>query len=68
MCGRCRLGTGAYVAAGAVVSDGLALGRFSVIGAGAVVVRDVPDHAIVAGCPARIIGRLDPRDDPAALP
>jgi len=68
VCGRCRLGTGAYVAAGAVVSDGLALGRFSVIGAGAVVVRDVPDHAIVAGCPARIIGRLDPRDDPAALP
>ncbi len=64
VCGRCRIGLGAYIGAGAVVSDGVTLGRFCVVGVGAVVARDVPDHAIVAGRPAQIIGRLDPRDDP----
>jgi sugar O-acyltransferase (sialic acid O-acetyltransferase NeuD family) len=64
VCGRCTIGVGCYIGAGAVVSDGLKLGRFCVVGAGAVVVRDVPDHALVAGRPARVIGRLDPRDDP----
>ena len=33
-------------------------GRFAVIGAGAVVTRDVPDYAIVAGSPAKRIGAV----------
>ena len=32
------------------------IGRFAVVGAGAVVIKDVPDGAIVAGNPARVIG------------
>jgi sugar O-acyltransferase (sialic acid O-acetyltransferase NeuD family) len=53
--GYCNLGTGAYVGAGAVIRDHTRIGDFAVIGAGAVVVADVPDHAIVAGNPARAI-------------
>jgi UDP-2-acetamido-3-amino-2,3-dideoxy-glucuronate N-acetyltransferase len=32
------------------------VGRYALVGAGAVVTKDVPDHAIVAGNPARTIG------------
>ena len=51
-----RLRTGASIGAGAVVVAGNDVGRFATVGAGAVVTRDVPDHALVAGNPARRIG------------
>lgn len=47
---------GASVGASAVVVTGVTIGRWALVGAGAVVVRDVPDHALVAGNPARQIG------------
>ena len=50
------LRTGAAIGAGAVVVAGTAVGRFSTVGAGSVVTRDVPDHALVAGNPARRLG------------
>ena len=40
---------------GAVVLDGLTVGRQTVIGAGAVVTRDVPDCVQVVGLPAKIV-------------
>src|SRR5207237_1108260 len=46
----------AQVRAGAVVIPGLEIGRYAMIGAGAVVTRDVPAHALVVGNPARRIG------------
>ena len=51
-----RLRTGASIGAGAVVVAGRDVGRFATVGAGAVVTRSVPDHALVAGNPARRIG------------
>jgi acetyltransferase-like isoleucine patch superfamily enzyme len=48
--------TGAAVGARAVVLAGVTVGRWAVVGAGAVVTRDVPDFALVVGCPARIAG------------
>jgi serine acetyltransferase len=40
---------------GASVIDHINIGSHSVIGAGAVVIRDVPDHVLVVGVPARIV-------------
>lgn len=51
-----RLRHGASIGAGAVVVAGTQVGRFATVGAGAVVTRDVPDHALVVGSPAHRIG------------
>ena len=46
---------GAKVGAGATLLPGVTVGRNALVGAGAVVVRDVPDHKVAAGNPARVI-------------
>jgi UDP-2-acetamido-3-amino-2,3-dideoxy-glucuronate N-acetyltransferase len=51
-----RLAHGCSIGAGAIVVAGSNVGAFATVGAGAVVTRDVPDHALVAGSPARRIG------------
>ena len=47
------------IGANAVVIEGVRIGRGAVVAAGAVVVNDVPENAVVAGCPARVIKRKD---------
>ena len=47
---------GATIGANAVIVCGHTIGSFAMIGAGAVVTRDVPDFALVVGNPARRIG------------
>ncbi|MBI5055558.1 MAG: Gfo/Idh/MocA family oxidoreductase [Nitrospirae bacterium] len=47
---------GATLGANSTIVCGVKIGEYSMIGAGAVVKTDVPDHAIVAGVPARQIG------------
>ena len=54
--GRILVRTGAALGAGAIVVTGVTIGRWALVGAGAVVTRDVPDHALVIGNPARQIG------------
>ncbi len=51
-----HLAEGCSVGAGAVVVAGCDVGRFATVGAGAVVTRSVPEHALVAGNPARLLG------------
>lgn len=46
----------AWLGVRAIVLPGVTIGRGAIVGAGAVVTRDVPDMAIVAGNPARVIG------------
>ena len=47
---------GASVGANATIVCGVTLGRYCMVGAGAVVTADVPDYALVVGNPARVIG------------
>jgi UDP-2-acetamido-3-amino-2,3-dideoxy-glucuronate N-acetyltransferase len=47
---------GATIGANATIICGHTIGRYAFIGAGAVVTKDVPDHALMAGNPARQIG------------
>ena len=47
------------IGANAVVIEGVRIGRGAVVAAGAVVVNDVPENAVVAGCPAQVIKRKD---------
>lgn len=59
VCGYAAVREGAHIAPGALVREGTTIGRYSVVGLGAVVVEDVPDGAVVAGNPARIIEAAD---------
>ncbi len=47
---------GASIGANATIVCGISIGRCAMVAAGAVVTKDVPDHALVAGVPARVIG------------
>lgn len=47
---------GASIGANATIVCGATIGRYAFVGAGAVVTRDVPDHALVYGNPARLHG------------
>jgi acetyltransferase-like isoleucine patch superfamily enzyme len=59
-----RVGRGASIGSGAVVLCGVTIGPGALIGAGAVVTRDVPEHGLVVGVPARLVG--DAREREAA--
>ena len=50
---------GVLIGANAVVIEGVHIGKDSVVAAGAVVVEDVPEGVVVAGCPAKIIKKKD---------
>lgn len=54
--GRTLVRRGAAIGAGAVVVTGVTIGRWALVGSGSVVTKDVPDHAVVVGNPARVIG------------
>lgn len=50
---------GASIGANATIVCGYVIGKYAMVAAGAVVTRDVPDYALVAGVPARIVGKVD---------
>ncbi|MFH0835484.1 MAG: acyltransferase [Candidatus Micrarchaeota archaeon] len=47
---------GASIGAGAILVCGITVGEYAMVGAGAVVTKDVPAYALVVGNPARLIG------------
>jgi acetyltransferase-like isoleucine patch superfamily enzyme len=48
----------AWIGAGAILLPGIEIGEGAVVGAGAVVTKSVPPYTVVAGCPAKEIGKL----------
>jgi UDP-2-acetamido-3-amino-2,3-dideoxy-glucuronate N-acetyltransferase len=66
---------GATLGANSTILCGITIGRYAFIGAGAVVTKDVPDHALVVGNPGRVTGwmclcgvKLHVKDDKASCP
>jgi serine O-acetyltransferase len=59
-----KIRRGVLLGAGAKVLGNIEVGRGAKVGAGSVVLRDVPPHATVAGIPARVVGRCTV-DEPA---
>jgi acetyltransferase-like isoleucine patch superfamily enzyme len=55
-----HIGEGTWIASGVIIIGGVTVGHNAIVAAGAVVTRNVPDYAVVAGIPARVVG--DTRD------
>jgi len=59
ICKRVIIKRNVYIGAGAIVLPGVTIGEYSIVAAGAVVTKDVPPRTIVAGIPARVVGKVD---------
>lgn len=55
LCGTVAIGEGAFIGARAVIIPGKKIGAWTTVGAGAVVINDIPDYAVAVGNPARVI-------------
>lgn len=53
--GELVVGENSWIGAGVIILDGVKLGKGVIVGAGAVVTKDAPDYAVLAGVPARIL-------------
>ena len=56
------IGDDVWIGGGAIICPGVTVGARSIIGAGAVVTRDVPEDVLVVGNPARIVRSLKAND------
>ncbi len=56
-----RIGHDSWIGHGALIMKGVTIGTGAIIGAGSVVTKDVPDYAVVAGAPARLLKWRHPR-------
>ena len=61
-----RVCAGASIGGGAVLLPGITVGRRAMVGAGAVVTKDVPEGVVVVGNPARVIRHVDDWTDAGA--
>jgi acetyltransferase EpsM len=50
-----KVGEGTHIGIGSSVIQGITIGKWVTIGAGAVIIRDIPDFAVVVGNPGKII-------------
>ena len=50
---------GASIGANSTIIAGVTIGKYSMVGAGTVVTKDVPDNCLVVGNPSRVVGKID---------
>lgn len=60
--GNVTVGSGSWIGIGAKVRDGVNIGARSIVGAGAVVLRDVPEETVAFGVPAKVKRKITPND------
>ena len=58
------IGHDCWVGGGVIICPGVRIGNRTVVGAGSVVTRNLPDGVVAAGNPARVIRRLEEGEDP----
>lgn len=54
-----RIGDGTWIGQRAIILPGVSVGKHSIIGAGSICTKDIPDYSMVAGVPAKVIKRWD---------
>jgi len=59
LAGEVKVGEGSYFGLNSCVINRTSIGRWSIIGAGATVIRDIPDYCVAVGVPARVIKHRD---------
>ena len=59
-----HIGSGCWIASGAIILGGVRIGNNVIVAANAVVSKDIPDFSIAAGVPAKVIGDTRDRSDP----
>ncbi len=57
------MGPAAWIGIGATIKDRVRVGANSIVGAGAVVLKDVPDNSVVVGVPAKFIRNVEPDEN-----
>lgn len=56
--GRVQINEGAHIGLNSSIKEDISIGKYAIIGMGAVVTKDVPDKAIVVGNPAKILSKI----------
>ena len=51
-----KIGEGSWITSGVIITGGVSIGKHCIVASGAVVTKNFPDHSILAGVPAKIIG------------
>lgn len=59
LCKPIHIKKGAWIGAGASILPGVTIGKYAIVGAGAIVTKDVEDYEVAVGVPAKIVKTLD---------
>lgn len=60
--GKVTIRKNAWIGMNVTICPGVTIGKYAVVGAGAVVTHDIPDYAVAAGVPAKVIRMQDPAE------
>ncbi len=60
---RTEIGDGAFIGSDTMLVAPVRIGKGARTGAGAVVTRDIPDHSVAVGAPARVIRKMKAKDE-----